>query len=63
MSCRFDVFFLNLVVNVFTGKMLVINWRSRCLSSFFLFEDLLMTDRKLGSRIGKSVVLVEVSGS
>lgn len=63
MSYRFDVFFFNFLVNTFTGKMLLINWRRWCLSSVFLFEDLLMTARQRGSRIRKSVVLVEVTGS
>ena len=66
MSLRFDVFFLNLLVNVFTGNLLVIIWMRCRLSSVLIFEDfryLLMDVRQLGSRIRKSVVLVEVSGS
>ena len=66
MSNRFDVFFFNLLVNTFTGKLLVIICMSRRLSSVFILEDfkyLLMASRQLGSLMKKSVVFVDVSNS
>jgi hypothetical protein len=65
MSHRLDVFLLNLLVKAFTGKLLVMICISRSLSSVFILEDfryLLMACRQLGSRMKKSVVLVEVAG-
>ena len=65
MSHRLDVFLLNLLVKVFTGKLLVMICIRRHLSSVLMLEDfryLLMTCRQLGSRIKKSVVFVEVAG-
>ena len=68
MSHRLDLPFLNLLVkfaNAFTGKLLVMIWISRRLSSVLSLEDfryLLMACRQLGSRIKKSVVFVEVAG-
>jgi hypothetical protein len=55
-----------LLVKAFTGKLLVMIWSSRRLSSVLLLEDfryLLMASRQLGSRIKKSVVFVEVAGT
>jgi hypothetical protein len=63
MSHRFDVFFFNLLVNVFTGKLFVIICMSRRFSSVLMLEDLrylVMVCRYLGSRMKKSVVLVDV---
>ena len=54
-----------LYVNTFTGNLLVIICMSRRLSSVLILEDfryLLMACRHLGSRMKKSVVLVEVTG-
>ena len=65
MSHRLDLPFLNLLVKAFTGKLLVMICISRRLSSVLVLEDfryLLMACRQLGSRIKKSVVLVEVAG-
>jgi hypothetical protein len=65
MSHRLDVFFLNLLVKAFTGKLLVTICMSRRLSSVLMLEELrylLMACRKLGSRMRKSVVFVEVAG-
>ena len=65
MSHRLDLPFLNLLVKVFTGKLLVMICISRRLSSVLSLEDfmyLLMACRQLGSRIKKSVVFVEVAG-
>jgi hypothetical protein len=65
MSHRLDFFFLNLLVKAFTGNLLVIICMSRRLSSVLMLEDfryLLMSCRQLGSRMKKSVVLVEVAG-
>ena len=65
MSHRLDFFFLNLLVKAFTGKLLVMICMSRCLSSVLMLDDfryLLMACRQLGSRINKSLVLVEVAG-
>ena len=56
---------MNLLVKAFTGKLFVIICMSRRLSTVLILEDfryLLMACRQLGSRIKKSVVLVEVSG-
>jgi hypothetical protein len=53
-------------VNVFTGKLFEIICVSRRLSSVLILVDLrhlLMVCRQLGSRMKKSVVLVEESGS
>ena len=61
MSHRLDVFLLNLLVKVFTGKLLVMICMSRCLSSVLTVEDfryLLMACRQLGSRIKKSRVCI-----
>jgi hypothetical protein len=66
MSHRFGVFFFNLLVYVFTGKLLVIICMSRRLTSVLILEDfkyLLITSRQLGSRMKKSVVFVDVSNS
>jgi hypothetical protein len=66
MSHRLDFPFLNLLVKTFTGKLLVMICISRCLSSVLTLEDfryLLMAYRQLGSRIKKSVVFVEVTGT
>ena len=66
MSHRLDLPFLNLLVKAFTGKLLVMIWNSRRLSSVLLLEDfryLLMACRQLGSRMKKSVVFVEVAGT
>ena len=66
MSHRLDLPFLNLLVKAFTGKLLVMIWSSRRLSSVLSLEDfryLLMAFRQLGSRIKKSVVFVEVAGT
>ena len=66
MSHRLDLPFLNLLVKAFTGKLLVMICISRRLSSVLVLEDfryLLMACRQLGSRIKKSVVLVEVAGT
>ena len=65
MSHRLDLFFLNLLVQTFTGNLFVIICISRRLSSVFVLEDLrylLMACRQLGSLMKKSVVLVEVAG-
>ena len=65
MSHRLDLFFLNLLVKSFTGKLFVIICTSRLLSSVLMLEDLrylLMACRQLGSLMKKSVVLVEVAG-
>ena len=65
MSHRLDLPFLNLFVKAFAGKLLVMIWISRRLSSVLSLEDfmyLLMACRQLGSRIKKSVVFVEVAG-
>ena len=66
MSHRLDLPFLNLLVKAFAGNLLVMIWISRRLSSVLSLEDfryLLMTCRQLGSRIKKSVVFVEVTGT
>ena len=55
-----------LYVNTFTGNLLVIICMSRRLSSVLILEDfryLLMACRQLGSRMKKSVVFVDVTGS
>ena len=65
MSHRLDLSFLNLLVKAFTGNLLVMICMSRRLSSVLTLEDfryLLMACRQLGSRMTKSVVLVEVAG-
>ena len=65
MSHRLDLFFLNLLVKAFTGKLFVIICISRLLSSVLILEDLrylLMSCRQLGSLMKKSVVLVDVAG-
>ena len=62
----FEVFLVNLLVCVFTGKMLVIICMIRRLSSVRTLEDLrylLRACRQLGSRMKKSVVFVDVAGS
>ncbi len=64
MSHRLDLFFFNLLVKTFTGKLLVMI--CLCLSSVLSMEDfryLLMACRQLGSRMKKSVVFVEVTGT
>ena len=66
MSHRFQVFLLNLHVCVFTGNLCVIICMSRRLSSVRTLEDLrylLRACRQLGSRMKKSVVFVDVTGS
>ena len=66
MSHLLDLPFLNLLVKAFAGKLLVMIWISRRLSSVLSLEDfryLLMACRQLGSRIKKSVVFVEVTGT
>ena len=65
MSHRLDLFFLNLLVKAFTGKLFVIICISRLSSSVLILEDLrylLMACRQLGSLMKKSVVLVDVTG-
>ena len=65
-SYRFEVFLLNLHVCAFTGKLFVIICMSRRLSSVCTLEDLrylLRSCRQLGSRMKKSVVFVDVTGS
>ncbi len=65
MSHRLDLPFLNLLVKAFAGKLLVMIWISRRLSSVLSLEDFryLLACRQLGSRIKKSVVFVEVAGT
>ena len=66
MSHRLDLPLLNLLVKAFAGKLLVMIWISRRLSSVLSLEDfryLQMACRQLGSRIKKSVVFVEVAGT
>ena len=66
MSHRFEVFLLNLHVCAFTGNLFVIICMSRRLSTVRTLEDLrylLRSCRQLGSRMKKSVVFVDVTGS
>ena len=66
MSHLLDLPFLNLLVKAFAGKLLVMIWISRRLSSVLSLEDfryLLMACRQLGFRMKKSVVFVEVVGT